>query len=479
MLMKKALLIGLALGLVVAGAVPALAVDLTASGFIGVAGTLFRNANAGPGMAFYVAPGYYPGTIPVLNVPFPSPASAFTPNDEMGSTLTGRAELQFMVQASEDLYGVFKFRMASEGANRWGTAGNWGQEGGSSISVAVQHLYMDFRVPPKLPLWFRIGLQNIFIRGWTFMCEDVPAVSARVMIDPIKLSVTGYFAKLIDASATEATTGAEFYAVDAKIPLSFGSVNIAPGMFFAYQNERWALNVPDPDAQKLWWLGVNVDGGIGPVNMQVDFIYNGGTLENTTIPDQDYGSWLVCGQVSFVWQKLQVGVGGRYTKGENVENNDIESFQLPGSGGYNSESMAVSGDFVVFDNGWMMPGPGWPANIGLIDGPNNFWFGYWDIRGFVYYNIFDWLKVGAQVGYIGDTVSGVAGGVGGDAIGTDADDDDSIGWEMDFGVNVQIYQNLALHTAFGYLFANKALSQAGGVKPQDPWGWQSRIMYMF
>jgi hypothetical protein len=472
MLMKKALLIGLVLGLVVAGAVPALAVDLTASGYIGVAGNLFRNTNAAPPFALYVPPGYL----------HRSPATAFTANNEMGSTLTGRAELQFMVRASEDLYGVFKFRMNTNGAQRWGVAGGWGQEGGTSISVGVQHIYMDFRMPPKLPLWFRVGLQPIFIRGWTFMSEDVPAVSARVMIDPIKLSVTGYFAKLIDASATDAVNGAEFYAVDAKIPLSLGSVNIAPGMFFAYQNQRWAIATAatdDPDAQSLWWLGVNVDGGIGPVKMQVDFIYNGGELENATIGDQNYGSWLIDGMLSFVWQKLEVGVGGRYTKGENVETNNIESFQLPGSGTYNSESMAVSGDFVVFDNGWMMPGPGWPANIGLIDGPGNFWFGYWDIRGFVYYNIFDWMKVGAQVGYIGDTVSGVAAGVGGDAIGSDADDDASIGWEMDFGVNVQIYKNLALHTAFGYLFAGKALSQAGGVEPADPWGWQSRLMYFF
>lgn len=460
--MKKALLIGLALGLVVAGAVPALAVDLTASGYIGVAGTLFRNTNPAPPFALYAPPGYL----------HRSPATAF--NDEMGSTLTGRAELAFMVRASEDLYGVFKFRMNTNGAQRWGVAGGWGQEGGTSISVGVQHLYMDFRVPPKLPLWFRVGLQNIWIRGWIFMCEDVPAVSARVMIDPIKLSVTGYFAKLIDASATEATTGAEFYAIDTKIPLSFDSVNIAPGIFFAYQTQRWALAASnDPNAQKLWWLGVNVDGGIGPVKMQVDFIYNGGTLENTTIADQKYGSWLINGVVSFVWQKLEVGVGGKYIKGEDVNSNDIESFQLPGSGTYNSESMAVSGDFVVFDNGWMMPGPGWPANIGLIDGPGNFWFGYWTLRGFAYFQVVDWLKVGAQVGYIGDTVKN------GDCIGTDADDDSSIGWEMDFGVNVQIYKNLALHTAFGYLFANKALSQAGGIKPASPWGWQSRLMYMF
>ena len=465
--MKKALLIGLVMGLVAVWAVPAMAVDLTASGFIGIAGTIWRNTNAAPPMAFYAAPGFR----------HRSPISAFDPNNDLGSTLTGRGQLGFMVRASEDLYGVFTFRMNTNGAQRWGVNGGWGQEGAGSISVEVTELYIDFRVPPKLPLWFRVGLQAIPIRPWIFCLMMDPAVSARLMIDPIKMSVNGYFAKIADPSATEAVAGAEFYAIDTKIPLSFGNVNIAPGVFFAYQNQRYLGH--NPDAKNIWWLGINADGGVGPVKMQVDFIYNGGKITYDAVDDFSIGSWLLNGQVSFVWQKLEVGVGAKYVKGEDDESYDIETFQLPGSGTYGSESMAVSGDFVVFDNGWMMPGPGWPANIGLIDGPSTIWFGYWDVRMFAYYQLFDWLKVGAQLGYIGDTVSGVVAGVGGDAIGTDADNDSSIGWEMDFGVNIQIYKNLALHTAFGYLFGGKALSLAGGVEPEDPWGWQSRLMYFF
>jgi hypothetical protein len=100
---------------------------------------------------------------------------------------------------------------------------------------------------------------------------------------------------------------------------------------------------------------------------------------------------------------------------------------------------------------------------------------------FVYYQATDWLRLGAQFGYIGDTVSGYNTyvGSGGDAIGNDQDDDDSIGWEFDFGVNIQLYKNLAWETGFGYLLAHKALSQAGGFAPEDPWALQSRLMYFF
>jgi hypothetical protein len=298
------------------------------------------------------------------------------------------------------------------------------------------------------------------------------------MIDPIKLSATGFYVKLSDLSAWSASGGAELYGIDTKMPLALGPVNVAPGVFFFYQNER--LAPPVPDARELWWLGVNLDGGVGPVKFQMDFIYNDGEEKygNPSVADLNYGSWLINGQVSFGWQKLEVGVAGKYVQGEDVTTADYETFQLPGTGQFGSEAPAASSDYVVFDHGWMAAGPGWPA-VGLIDGPSTFWFGYWTVRGFVYYQAFDWLRIGAQAGYIGDTVTGVAGGVGGDCIGNDADDDDSIGWEMDFGVNIKIYPNLNLETAFGYLFGGKALSQMGGVEPDDPWVFTSRLMYFF
>jgi hypothetical protein len=478
MLMKKALLIGLVLGLAAVWTAPAMAVDLTATGYIGVKGYVGRNAFAPPAFFFgrhtvhYAAVG-----------PGPSPAAAF--NQQIGSFMNSRADLQFTLAASKDLFGVIKFRMDSQnfGAARTlpapllatvgGQTGDWGAEGGGQIGVQVQEVFIDFKIP-QMPLWVRAGLQPVFIRGWTFYFEDAAGLSLRTMIDPIKLSATGYFIKLLEPSAVCASGAAELFAIDTKIPLSLGGLNVAPGVVFVWQNER--LDGYDPDARDLWWIGFNLDGGMPPVGFQFDFFYNGGTEKYDNQVDIDYGSYLVNGQVSAIFKKLEVGIAGKYVRGEDFDSaNDYETFQLPGTANYGSEAMAISGDFVVFDHGWMMPGPGW-AGTGLIDGPSTFWFGYWDVRMFAYYQLLEWLKLGAQVGYIGDTCSG---GYPGDTIGTDADDDDSIGWEFDFGFNVQIYKNLSLQTAFGYLVAHKALSQAGGVKPDDPWSLSSRLMYTF
>jgi hypothetical protein len=333
----------------------------------------------------------------------------------------------------------------------------------------VVNAFIDFRIP-KMPVWVRVGLQPVLIRPWIFLVNNQSGISMRTVIDPIKLSATGYFIKLAEPSNVCASGGAELFAIDTKIPLALGSFNIAPGVFFAWQNER--IDGINPDARDLWWLGINVDGGIPPVNFQMDFIYNGGVEKYASAVDADYSSYLLNAQVSAVFKKLEVGVAGKYVRGEDVASYDYEGFQLPGTQDYGSESMAASGDFVVWDHGWMMPGPGW-AGCGLIDGPSTFWYGYWDVRMFAYYQLFEWLKLGAQVGYIGDTVEGY------DALGTDGDDDDSIGWEFDFGFNVQIYKNLSLQTAFGYLIAHKALSQSGGNKPEDPWSLSSRLMYTF
>jgi hypothetical protein len=495
--MRKVLLIGLVLGVVTALAVPAMAVDLTASGWIGMRGYVFKNAaNAAPLFVEYV-------TTPAPAMMPPAWGVRAGMNDQQGAYINSRAQLGFTVRASEDLYGFFNLRMDGRlfGGDR-GT-GFWAAMGGSQIAVQVQDLYIDFRIPPKLPLWARVGLQPVAIRPWIFMYCDSPGVSLRTMIDPIKLSATAYYVKMADPSTLSAVEGAEFYAIDTKMPLSFGSVNIAPGVFFAYEDIRataldplggfaqdpmWMLTWPEDTT--LWWLGVNFDGGVGPVKYQFDFIYNGGEITDWLAPvwDLDVSSWLVSGQVSFVFKKFEVGVAGKYITGEDhsgVPAGTSTTFYLPGERnwtptGYASEALAVSGDFIVFDNGWFTNGPGWPG-MGLIDGPSCYWPGIWNARMFVYYQATDWLRLGAQFGYIGDTVSGfnTVTGYGGDAIGNDADDDDSIGWEFDFGVNLQLYKNLALETGFGYLIAHKALSQAGGYAPEDPWALQSRLMYFF
>jgi hypothetical protein len=473
MLMKKALLIGVVFGLLCAWSIPAMAVDLSVNGFIGIAGQISKNAETvGP------IPQW-----PLVNVIF---------NDQMASYVSSRSRLIFTLRASEDLFGVFGFKMDY---HAWGAhtpghgPGSWYAIVGGQVSgLEIQSVFIDFRVPPKLPIWLRVGMQPFFERGWVFGVFDAPGVTARINIDPIKLAINGYYFKVLDNNdgGFSAAYGGELYGLDAAIPISAGPVNIRPGMFFFYQNLRlsglglfpagvWS----DVDAIRTWWIGAFVDGKIGPVNAQVDFIYNGGQADLTAAAggdSLDIASWLLRGELSYVFKKLTVGVSGMYVKGEDTTTEDKETFFLPG-GDYGSECRPVLSDFMVFTDGWMgtsmWPGPG------LIDYPGVYMPGFWDVRGFAYYQVVDWLKLGVNFGYIGDTVGGNGTFGPQDAIGNDGQDDGGIGWEMDFGTNIQIYKNLSLNSGFGYLFAQKALSQAGGVAPQDPWVFKSVLLYTF
>jgi hypothetical protein len=459
MLMKKALLIGLALGLIAVWAVPAMAIDWSASGYIMVLGNINRNVQS------YGAGAWNNVTI--------LPADP-TRQDETGSYMAMQGQLGITARASEDLYGAFVFEMdsrmfgeagAGPGASGKGLIAAYGAD---QNAVEVKNLYIDFRVPPQLPIWLRVGVQSYVIRPHVFMYADAAGITGRILIDPIKLMIRPMYAKVTDTDDYEAVTGTEFYGVDASLPIG----PITPGMFFVFEDVR--VEGPNPDSTNLFWIGGYVDGMVGPVKGSLDFIYNGGTIENRTIADQDYGSWLLRGALSFIWNKLEVGVGGMYVEGEDVETADVEAFQLPRN---YSETLPINGDLMVFNDGWM-GSSGW-LRPGLITGPARAWPGFYNVRGFAYYQVVPWFKVGAQLAYIGDTVSGVSGGVGGDALGNDADNDESIGWEMAFGTNINIYKNLTLNTAFGYLFAGKALSLAGGVEPEDPWILATRLMYFF
>jgi hypothetical protein len=457
MLMKKALLIGLALALVCAWAIPATAIDWSATGYIMVL------ANVGNNMSMIGAGGWNNTTI--------LPDAALYPGvrlDEMSAYMAMQGQLGITARASEDLFGVFLFEMDSRRFGEAGVGGgSIGAYGADQIAVEVKNLYIDFRVPPRLPIWLTVGVQSYVIRPHVFMYADAAGISGRVMIEPIKMMIRGMYASVSDPDDAESCDGAEFYGLDVNLPVG----PVTPGLFFVYQDVRTSATL-DPEDTTLWWVGGYMDGMIGPIKTSFDFIYSGGEVDNTTVANQDISSWLVRGEVSFVWNKLEVGIGGMYVEGEDTDSTDTEAFQLPRNF---SETRPINSDLMVFNDGWM-GSSGW-HRPGLITGPAVNWPGFWNVRGFVYYQVLDWLRVGGQVAYIGDTQSGLA--VGNDALGNDADDDDSIGWEFAIGTNVQIYKNLSLNTAFGYLIAHKAMSLTGGVEPDDPWVLATRLMYVF
>jgi hypothetical protein len=467
--MKKALLIALALGMVAAWAVPAMAVDLTASGAINI------GANFGRNVETYV-PYLYPSVFA---------APPFGNSQYLNHTfdyIDMRALLSFKVAASADLYGVFTFEFNSDRFGETGTNGlglsGMGKWGADATTIQVKNLYIDFRVPPELPVWMRVGIQTFMIRPTLFLYADAAGASARVKIEPINMDINLMYAKPYDINDYTAVDNGEFYALDMSVPIA----TVKPGAFFAYENLR--AGGPNPDDTQLWWIGAYLTGmvPVGNINLQptFDFIYSGGVVHNDTIADVNYGSFVVRGTLAAVMDKLEIGLGGMYVEGEDASTTDSERFQLPRQF---SEADYLSGETVIWNGSW-----GDTLANGLRGPAMSFQYtsilGYWYVRGYAWYAFTNWLKVGGQVAFIGDTekhqdcINALSSTNGVNSNG-DADDDHNIGWEFDAGVQLKLYKNLKLNTVFGYLFAQKALSLGGGVEPEDPWLLRTILIYTF
>ena len=451
--MKKVWLGALVFALGVALAAPAMAIDWSATGFIGVAGFYYKNIPS-----------------KVENPPGSTWAAQDWYNDE-NTFWQERVRLKLTARANENLYGVIYFEMDSW---KWGekkkespgfprnSIGVWGAD---QASVEVKNAYLDFKVP-QLPVWLRAGVQPYAIRPVVFMYADGPGITGRAKIEPIKLTISGGWGKVYEGDVWRSEDWDIYFLL---LDLPVGPVKV--GGYWLYQDVR-EITDGKSDEWHMHWLGLYSDGKIGPVKYNFDFAYDFGDYD---AGDIDYSGWFIRGVLTYFSGNFDVGLGVMYASGDDVTDpDDYEAFIRP----YGSEATAINNDSVIF-GGWYTSFAGlgkiwlsWPSNYG------GYMSGMWGVRAFADWQALSWLKLGFQVWYWGDTTDEA------DTFGTDAEDDDDIGVEIDVGAQVKIYKNLTWRTAFGYLVAGDALDQLdpvtrGSDSPDDPWVLATSLVYTF
>jgi hypothetical protein len=350
----------------------------------------------------------------------------------------------------------------------------------------------------------KVGIQPFRLREPVFLYVDAAGIQANVKIPAgdMVFNINPFWAiqskggwggvPIQPAAATDQTTAddANFFGVDVNAVIG----DIKPGMFFAFeqQGRRYDTAVGEGDRQ-VWWLGAYADMKFGGFAFTGDFVYNGGydhhkngiiTVNGpngfTNPPFMSYNitnsvrheAWLARGVASYTMNKFTFGFGALYGTGDNPGTpNKNEGYQTP----WRSEATKFNDDFLVLTGDWGYREPyGFQTTGGLFKTWTTPGQGVWYVRGFADYAVTDWLKLKVNAGYIGDTVHNQ------DEFGYDGNDDDSIGWEMDFAVQINIYKNLYFDNAFGYLIGGKALaSQATGFRAQDPWAFISCLTYVF
>ena len=539
--MKKALLVALTLGLICAWAAPAMAVDWTAIGGFTVKNALYKNIDYRMPYGLGGVPGSdrLIGLTPATNsakILRSSLGAADPAWNETNWWMQMRGDIFIIARASADLYGVFGIEVNSyrfgdvdnpsipyigTGGVAATTAGRWNAD---AVGIAVKSMFIDFKVP-SLPVWFRAGIQPYMLRPTVFLYVDAAGITSRIKIDadPVLININPFWAKMYSGSSgygivstsasyyTDYTTADDgnFFGVDINAVVG----TIKPGVFFAMQrwNEYYIYAPAGPDFgrgdMQYWWVGPYVDATIGPVAITADFIYSGGedkwtqgtvvmsdtgSPNNTTLQatySRKHSGFVTRGQVSYTMGKFVFGVGALYGTGDNPgTRNKFEGWQIP----YKSEAAKFNEDFLVLTGDFGLRQPYGTMNTGGLFKPwSSIGQGVWYVRGFADYAVTDWLKLKFNAGYIGDTVhngdefgtDGVVsalGIAGQDLGGTGIGDDNSIGWELDTAVQINIYKNLYLDTAFGYLIAGKALAgQYNGWRAQDPWSLMTVLTYQF
>jgi hypothetical protein len=430
--------------------------------------------------------------------------------DDTEAWVDSRFRLKMDLVASEDLMGVIYFEGDS---TRWGeagvarnTAGAWGAGGSDRNAVELKQFYIDFNVPglkDTVPTNVRIGTQWLAIRSHIFLGAD--GATLRIFTNPGPVRVYLNWSKPWEGTDFQ-YDDTDLYS--ARVVLALPDFPIQPGMFFAYMNSNdydyTGLVAPPAIGYgagqgagdgEFWWLGINVDGKIGPAVLKSDFVYFSGDGEVASplaavgIGDADYGGWAVYADVNVPISQFTVGGTFFYATGDDLTDTtlsatnlspDFDAYRIPPG----SEANPALG--TVFWAGTTHDGVDIAtAGRGLATQVQQRWFGgLWTAKGYASFKPLDWLKVTAYGMYIGDTTE--EGNTIGNAVetATTLEDDDDIGIELGAIVDLSIYKNLTYSVAAGYLFAGDALETWTGVglandDPDDPWAIVSQLIYKF
>jgi len=520
--MKKFILLSFMGLLIMAFSTSVYAMDFKASGFIDA--QWFYNVNA---TAANPAGGFY-------NV-LPAAFKWDTATGIKGGALDrkvnyyeSRARLKFDAIQDKNLSGTILLEMDS---SRWGdiaggstakisernTYGYWSAD---RAAVEIKNVYFDFGLPYigiPVPMNFRVGLQPLAIRPNLLLTTDGMAINWSTVIDPVSIQLI--WAKPFEGR--DAVSQDDVDVLAGWVSAKFGTIT-AGGYALYYNMNAYPFSAITAGTvygytaaydAGMWWFGAYADGKLGPVNINVDGIYDRGKVEArdsfygpfSTPPDVKYRGWAARAKVDFPWQKFNFGVTGYYATGADTE--DTSATGLPGTStsiGTNStkvrsyvippgsESGAAFGESVVFYSFWANRGDSGIANTlnytQMSRGPIG---GTWMAKAYASVMAAPWYKVTLQGMYIGDTTKN------GDTFGTAREmtflvnplrDKNDIGWEVDLINEINIYKNLKLVIAGGYMFAGKAMDQWTGntflgvpinEEIKNPWAITWNLTYSF
>ena len=472
--------------------------------------------------------------------------------DRPAAYMYSRGLLKFDAVMSKELSGTIYFEIDGF---RWGggppsagspggmltqagernTLGVWTSD---RAAVEVKNVYIDFGLPYfgiPVPTTVRVGVQPFGIRPNIFLYSDGAGFTAGMKVDPV--TIIPMWAK-VHAGADFASDDDTLYGLHANAKI--GSVTIGGyGVYYnmntypttyatgvawgtvggvsASTSPSYGVYVAGTQRADFWWFGAYMDGKLGPVDVNLDFVYDRGKVEQklpiSTTPSEDvkYRGWAGRLKVDFPWEKFNFGVVGMYASGSDA--NKTSTKGLPGDSVANPASSAITKKV----SGYIIPvgsesSPGSQESLvmfscfnAVADGGTGIaqvgnysqvsrgafgglWFGklYGSVKAT------PWYKVTLQGLYIADTTKH------GNTLGTARKapytitaplrDDKTIGWEFNIINEIDIYKNLKFFAGAGILIAGDgmdvwrrtdAVTAGANYSPKNPWNVTTRLLYSF
>jgi len=496
----------LAFGATVYGQEKAPALEFKASGFIDVITEYMVNVpQAGSGTSAG-------GGTSINDVVFSPPIAYMMPTVD-GATdrafnkkmayMENRGRLKFDALMGKEMMGTFQFEFDS---TRWGErapvgaqrnfAGHWGVADRSAMEL--KHMYLTFGVPViPVPITVQAGIIPIGIRPGVFLSTDGPGVTAAVKVDPATIKVT--WAKALE-NFDWAADDDDLYAIEVNAKIQTITVG---GYYLLFNMNSYPLADGNPNfSSNVWWAGLYLDGKLGPVNLNFDFIYDKGKVEDrrdiaTKARDVKFSGWGAVANVGFPWEKFLFGFASIY--GTGADQNKTSATALPGqavasgTGAISSKVGAyivpagtegsVGHSLILCGNGINRMNTGFEPAAATAHARASFG-GLWINKLYGSFVVTPEFKTTIEGMYIRDTTK--HGNTIGNAVTTGGSprNDSDIGWEIDWLNALSIYKNLTFQFGAGYLFAGDAMDYRVGAtntnkSPKNPWVVTTNLTYAF
>ena len=475
--------------------------------------------------------------------------------DRKQTFMLSRGRLRFDAILGKEMSGTFIFELDS---SRWGDSGQSagvaqsqrnmvGALGADRAGVEIKNMFMTFGLPylgVPVPIQIQAGILPLAIRPGFFMYADGSGANLTAKIDPATIRLM--WSKAFEGNDWR-SDDVDFYGMDANVkigPVTVGGYGLyqnagtypigkAATLGFATINP----NIADTFKSEAYWLGLYADGKLGPINMNFDFAYDKGKIEDnrhrpavsstaapadTTFPfpDVKLRGWAARLKLDFPWEKFNFGAVGLYSTGSDL--NKTGPTGLPGTINAMGTYSTRVGGFMTPIGSERMPGDDlilmgsninrshtgyFPMNDGYMTrGPYG---GMWFAKLYAGFKATPWYKVTLEGLYIGDTtkngntigtarqlvnlgtpVLGAASGfftvpTGPGSLANNPAtmkfyrDDKEIGWEINLINEIQIYKNLKFSVAGAYLWAGPAMDYFVSATPANALqtSWKTLPLY--